>query len=133
MSTEAETTLSLFIVEDDPHFRETFIDAMSLRGVQVNAAGSGVEGLHALQRLQPNVIILDVRLPDIHGFELCRRIKRMEDFKRTPVIFVSASTQYNDPRDRAEGLLSGAAAFLSKPISVDALWAEIEPLLNRDR
>ena len=125
-----ETAASLFIVEDDPHFRETFVDAMALRGVAVQAAGSGSEGLHALQRLRPSVIVLDVKLPDIHGFDLCRSIKRMEAFKKTPVIFISASTQYNDARDRAEGWRAGAAAFFPKPISVEALWAEIEGLLS---
>ncbi len=125
----AETAVSLYIVEDDPYFRETFVDAMSLRGIEVQGAGSGGEGLAALQTLRPNLIVLDVKLPDIHGFDLCRKLKRMDAFKNTPIIFVSASTAYNDPRDRAEGLLSGAAIFLPKPITVERLWAEIEALL----
>jgi DNA-binding response OmpR family regulator len=128
-SATPETAVSLFIIEDDPHFRETFIDAMSLRGVEVVGAGGGFEGLSVLQNLRPNLIVLDVKLPDIHGFELCKRIKRMDAFKKTPIIFVSASAQYNDPRDRVEGLLSGAAIFLPKPISVERLWTEIESLL----
>lgn len=122
--------VSLFIVEDDPDFRETFIDAMSLRGVEVCGAGSGVEALRRLERLRPDVLILDVQLPDIHGFELCRRIKRLESFKRTPVVFVSASTQYSDARDRVEGLLAGASLFLAKPISLETLWAELQALLR---
>ena len=129
METESVLSVSLFIIEDDPLFRETFVDAMALRGVDVQVAGSGCEGLHALQQLRPAAIVLDVKLPDIHGFDLCRRIKRMDAFKKTPIIFVSASTQYNDARDRAEGLMAGAAAFLPKPISVENLWSEIEPLL----
>ena len=129
MKTTAE--VSIFIIEDDAHFRETFIDVMSLRGVDVQGAGSGEEGLKALRDCRPSVIILDVQLPDLHGFELCRRIKRMEAFKRTPVIFISASTQYNDPRDRVEGLLAGAALFLPKPITMEKLWGEIEHLRKR--
>ena len=124
-----QTAVSLFIVEDDSHFRETFIDAMELRGVSVSGAGTGFEGLSALQTLRPSLIVLDVKLPDLHGFELCRRLKRMDAFKKTPIIFVSASAAYNDPRDRAEGLMSGAAAFLSKPIGVEALWSEISRLV----
>lgn len=127
--------LSFFIVEDDPHFRETFIDVMALRGVPVSAAGSGAEGLAALRESAaarqpaPSVIILDVQLPDIHGFDLCRKIKRLEAFKKTPVMFLSASTQYSDARDRVEGLLAGASAFLSKPITMEKLWSEIESVL----
>lgn len=129
MIEEREQTVSLFIIEDDSHFRETFIDAMELRGVVVQGAGSGFEGLSALQHLRPDAIILDVKLPDLHGFELCRRIRRMDSLKSTPILFVSASAAYNDPRDRVEGLLSGAAVFLPKPISVDKLWSEIAALL----
>ena len=124
------TEASIYIVEDDAHFRETFIDVMALRGVEVHGAGTGTEALHALRDRQPSVIIIDVKLPDIHGLDLCRRIKRMEPFKRTPVILISASSQYNDRRDHAEGLLAGAAMFLTKPITMDKLWAEIETLLE---
>jgi DNA-binding response OmpR family regulator len=123
--------VSLFIIEDDAYFRETLIDVMALRGVAVAGAGSGEEGLAALKKARPSVIIVDVQLPDIHGFDLCRTIKRLEAFKKTPVILLSASTQYNDPRDRAEGLLSGAAAFLAKPITMERLWEEIEVLAQR--
>jgi DNA-binding response OmpR family regulator len=129
MKTTAE--VSIYIIEDDAHFRETFIDVMSLRGVEVQGAGTGEEGLRGLKERRPSVIILDVQLPDIHGFELCRRIRRQEAFKKTPVIFVSASTQYNDPRDRVEGLLAGASLFLPKPITMEKLWGEIEYLLKR--
>lgn len=122
-------SLSLFIVEDDPEFRETFVDAMSLRGVAVRGAGSGFEGLRALQEMHPDVIVLDVQLPDVHGFDLCRRLKRLPRLAAVPVIFISASAQYNDARDRVEGLLAGASAFLPKPVSVEQLWAEIERLL----
>jgi DNA-binding response OmpR family regulator len=124
-----EAAVSLFIVEDDPHFRETFIDAMELRGVAVTGAGSGYEGLRALQSQRPSAIVLDLRLPDIDGFDLCKRIKRLAAFKDTPIVFVTASAAHNDPRDRAEGLLAGAAAFLPKPISVETLWSEISGLL----
>lgn len=130
MPAKAPTTnMSLLIVEDDAMFRETFIDAMTLRGVRVESASSGSEALRTLQHNRPSVIILDVQLPDIHGFELCRCIKRSERLKDIPVVFLSASTQYNDPRDRAEGMLSGASAFLPKPITLEKLWSEISTLV----
>jgi DNA-binding response OmpR family regulator len=123
--------LSVFIIEDDARFRETFMDVMALRGVDVRGAGTGAEGLRALQGMQPSVIVCDVQLPDVHGFDLVRKIRRIESLKDTPLIFLSASTQYSDPRDRAEGLLAGASLFLPKPIKIDKLWAEIDRLLNR--
>lgn len=120
--------LSLYIIEDDAYFRETFADVMSLKGVSVSGAGSAVDGLQALHRARPDVIILDVQLPDMHGFELCHVIKHMPAFKNTPVILLTAATSYSDPRDQAEGMLAGASAFLSKPITMERLWEEIEIL-----
>jgi len=93
------TASPMFIIEDDDHFRETFIDVMSLRGIEVTGARTGDEAIKALRLSQPSVIIMDVQLPDVHGFELCRKVKRLENQKDTPVIFVSASTRYADPRD----------------------------------
>lgn len=125
--------LSMFIIEDDSKFRETFIDVMSLRGIEARGAGTGAEGLRALQGLQPSVIVLDVQLPDVHGFDLCKRIKRIASFRDTPVIFLSASSQYMDARDRVEGLLAGASLFLPKPITMDKLWAHMEHLLAQNQ
>jgi DNA-binding response OmpR family regulator len=123
----------MFIVEDDDHFRETFIDVMSLRGVEVSGARNGDEAIKALKQNKPAVIIMDVNLPDVHGFDLCRRVKRLENQKDTPVIFVTAAAQYSDPRDRTEGFLAGAAQILPKPISVERLWAAIETVLGAGR
>lgn len=123
----------MFIVEDDDHFRETFIDVMSLKGVEVSGARTGGEAIKALKQAKPAVIIMDVQLPDVHGFDLCKKVKRLDGHQDTPVIFVSASTQYSDPRDRIEGLLAGAAQFLPKPISVERLWNEIELVLGGRR
>lgn len=120
----------MFIVEDDDHFRETFIDVMSLRGIEVTGARTGDEAIKVLKQSRPSIIIMDVQLPDVHGFDLCRRVKRLDNQKDTPVIFVSASTRYADPRDRVEGLLAGAEQFLPKPITVEKLWGEIELVLS---
>lgn len=123
--------LSLFIIEDDHHFRETLIDVMSLRGVTVTGAATATEGLRALRGQSPSVIILDVQLPDVNGLDVARVIKRTEAFKNTPIILLSASTTYSDPRDRVEGMLAGASVFLSKPITMEKLWSEIEALVQR--
>ena len=123
----------VFIVEDDDHFRETFIDVMSLKGVEVSGARTGDEAMRALRQVRPAIIIMDVQLPDVHGFDLCKKVKCLDGYEQTPVIFVSASSQYSDPRDRVEGLLAGAVQFLPKPITVEKLWMEIESVLKDRR
>ena len=55
----------------------------------------------------------------------------MQELKNVPIVLISASSRYNDPRDRVEGLLAGAAAFLPKPITIEDLWAEICGVLKR--
>lgn len=127
------TASPMFIVEDDDHFRETFIDVMSLKGVEVEGARNGDEAIKALKLAHPAVIIMDVNLPDVHGFDLCKKVKRLDGYQDTPIIFVSASTKYSDPRDRAEGIDAGGAQFLPKPISVERLWSAIESVMSGRR
>ena len=126
-----DAPLRVLIVDDHPMVRAGLRSMLS--GDEVDVVGEAASAAEAVERavsLRPALVLLDVKLPDIHGFELCRRLKRMDAFKNTPIMFVSASGLYNDPRDRVEGLLSGAAVFLPKPISVDKLWDEIEALLS---
>lgn len=123
--------MTICVIEDDAHFRETFADVMALRGVKVRGAATAAEGLAALQGPKPSVIVVDVRLPDMNGLDLCRRIRHIAELRGIPVILISAASRYNDPRDRVEGLLAGAAAFLPKPITIEDLWAEICAVLKR--
>ncbi len=125
----ATAGVSILMVEDDDLFRDTFIDAMNLQGIRVEGFRTGGEAMQALDGVRPSVIMIDVQLPDVHGFDLCRRIKRSDRLKKIPVVFLSAATHYNDPRDRAEGLLAGASLFLSKPISMERLSTEIGLLI----
>ncbi len=123
------TKTSILVVDDDDHFRETMADAMSLKGVDVVGAMSGAEAKKTLAAKRPSVILLDVQLPDTHGFQFCRDIKRDRRFRDVPVVLLSA--KYTEPADRAEGLLAGADAFLSKPINMETLMDEIQYLLDK--
>lgn len=124
------TPTEIFIVEDDDHFRETFIDVMALKGIEVTGARTGGEAIRELKLSRPAAIIMDVQLPDVHGFDLCRKVKRLVGHESTPVIFVSASSQYSDPRDRAAGFEAGGSRFLPKPITVEKLLTEIEAVVK---
>ena len=123
------TKTSILVIEDDPRFRESLIDAMSLKGFTARGVGSGAEALKAIDTLAPSLIIMDVQLPDRHGFDLCRQIKRSLRLKRVPIVFLSA--RFTEPGDRVEGLMAGAEAYLCKPVSMDTLWSEIQYLLDK--
>jgi len=126
MTTATQTTVLL--VDDDAHFRETLADAMSLKDVLVESVSSVADAKRALAQRLPAVILLDVQLPDVSGVELCRQLKRDPRTKGIPVVLLSA--KYTEPADRAEGLLTGADAYLSKPINIDALQDEIRYLVD---
>lgn len=130
MSTQTKD-VSILVIDDDGPFRETLTDAMALKKFKVHSATSGADALKVLEQLTPSLILLDVQLPDIHGFDLCRILKRSQRLHGVPVVFLSA--RYTEPADRAEGLLAGADSYLSKPISLDALWDEVRYLLDKKR
>jgi len=127
MPTKTQTTV--LIVEDDSHFRETLMDAMALRNISARGAESGTEALQLLNAHTPSLILMDVQLPDIHGFDLCRTLKRSQRLQGIPIVFLSA--RYTEPADRAEGLLAGADAYLSKPVNLDTLLDEVNYLLDK--
>lgn len=124
-----ESMPSILVVDDDSHFRETLMDALGLKSFKVQTAESGTVALKALEKATPSLILLDVQLPDMHGFELCRMLKKSTRLKNVPVVFLSA--KYVEPADRAEGLLAGADAYLSKPLNLEALWDEVRYLLDK--
>lgn len=129
MSESVTAPATILVVEDDGHFRETLSDALSLKRLKVRGVSSGKDAVEALEAETPALILMDVQLPDTHGFDLCRRLKRSPRLKNVPIIFLSA--RYTEPADRAEGLLAGADAYLSKPVNLDVLWEEVNYLLEK--
>ena len=131
MGVEASTTTKtkILVVDDDDLFRETLSDAMSLRDVDVTGAMCARDAIDELSRGLPSIILLDVQLPDGNGMDLCRRIKLDPRSRGIPVVLLSA--KFTEPADRAEGLLTGADAYLSKPVGLESLWEEIRYLLDR--
>lgn len=120
---------TILIVEDDANFVETLRDNLAMRQVEIKTAASVTDALNVLEKLTPSIILLDIQLPDMHGFELCRILKKSSRLKDVPVILLSA--KYTEPADRAEGMLAGANVFLSKPVNPDVLWEEIRYLLDK--
>lgn len=120
----AATRTSILVVDDDDRFRETLADAMALQDAEVHGATTCGEAMTRLRTGKaPSVILLDVQLPDMHGFDFCRMLKRSSRYRDIPVVLLSA--RYTEPADRAEGLMTGAAAYLAKPVSLDALLEEL--------
>lgn len=116
---------SILIVEDDPSLREVTALALAAEGYRVEEAEDGPSGLAAVERGHPDLVLLDVMLPGLDGFEVCRRIRRTS---LVPVIMLTARSS---TVDIVVGLESGADDYVTKPFEPPELVARIRSVLRR--
>ena len=118
---------SILVVEDEPALRDTLSYNLKKDGFAVEAVGDGRSALDSARRLKPDLIVLDLMLPEIDGFEVCR-ILRKEMI--TPILMLTAR---DDEIDRVVGLEVGADDYLTKPFSMRELMARVKAQLRRSR
>ena len=119
---------SILVVDDDESVRVLLTELLSDLGKPVRAAASGPEAVESLNVGPPALIVLDVKLPGLSGYEVCRRVKDRFGGE-TPVMFISG--ERTEPFDRAAGLLVGADDYVVKPIEPGELIARARRLLAR--
>jgi DNA-binding response OmpR family regulator len=117
----------ILAVEDDERIRSALKLALEDEGWTVEAAASGEDAIEAFDRHPVDVVLIDIMLPGIDGFELCRTIRRTSD---VPIVMVTAR---NDTHDIVAGLEAGADDYLTKPFAPKELSARIRALLRRIR
>ncbi|MFC1576015.1 HD-GYP domain-containing protein [Gemmatimonadota bacterium] len=120
----------ILIVDDDPDIQRVLSRMLQPEGYRIFQAGDGEEGLAVAQAEQPDVILLDVVMPKLNGFHVCRQLKALEEFRLTPVVLI---TGLSDVQDRVAGILAGADDFLSKPFEQTELLARVKSLLRMKR
>ena len=118
---------SILVVEDEPALRDTLSYNLKKDGFTVEVVGDGRLALESARRLKPDLIVLDLMLPEIDGFEVCR-ILRKEMI--TPILMLTAR---DDEIDRVVGLEVGADDYLTKPFSMRELMARVKAQLRRSR
>jgi response regulator RpfG family c-di-GMP phosphodiesterase len=126
------TTSTILIVDDNPTGRIA-LEALLLReGYHLEAAESGPEALEKVVQLQPDLMLLDVMMPDMDGFEVCQHVRANPDLAELPILMVTA---LNDDESRMQGIEAGADDFISKPYSAAELRARVRTItrLNRYR
>lgn len=121
-------TPRVIIVDDDRETREMLAKLLEIEGFEVLQAANGLKLISILHADRPDVIILDVNLSWIDGFELCRSVKANEEFRHIPVVFLSGRTS---PEDIARGMEAGAEAYFRKPVDVDELVARLRDIIDR--
>ncbi|MBN2062631.1 MAG: response regulator [Deltaproteobacteria bacterium] len=117
----------ILIVDDDEMVLIAVNELLKQEGYEVDPVSSGSEAIEKLGQGTYDLIMLDIIMPEMDGFELCRKIREMDTNKETPVVFLSAK---NQDKDRVAGMEAGANLFLSKPISPDKLLSIISDTLG---
>lgn len=120
----------ILVVDDDVTLRKVLQNSLEQRGYQVISVGSGKDALAKFSQDVPDIIISDVSMPEMDGFEFCRQLRSQPSGKLIPFIFLSAKNELND---RVQGHTIGADSYLSKPFEMKELLANIEALIERSR
>lgn len=108
----------ILIVDDEPFILETIKFSLELEGFKCLTAQDGMEAVKISREEEPDIILLDVVLPKIDGYKVCRMLKSDDRFRDTPIIMMSARDY---KRDRKSGYESGADEYIIKPIDMDGL------------
>lgn len=120
----------ILVVDDDLTLRQVLQNSLEQKGYQVISVGSGKDALTNFSEDVPDIIVSDVSMPEMDGFELCRQLRSQPSGKLVPFIFLSAK---NELKDRVQGHVIGADSYLSKPFEMKELLANIEALIERSR
>ncbi|MDT0442039.1 response regulator transcription factor [Streptomyces johnsoniae] len=123
MTTSPAATL---LVVDEPNIRDLLAQTFRLTGFTVRCADSGVAALNAVRAREPDLIVLDVMLPDLDGFDVARTLRR--GACQVPVLFLTAR---DDVTDRVAGLSAGADDYVTKPFSLEEVVLRVRAILRR--
>jgi DNA-binding response OmpR family regulator len=117
----------ILIAEDEPDIRELITLTLQFNGFDVTSARDGAEAVEIAQRGQFDLILMDVRMPRMTGYEACRRLRELDVTKDIPIIFLSAKGQEAEVQ---QGLQAGADQYILKPFAPDMLSKKIKEVLN---
>lgn len=118
----------ILVVEDDPDISNLLRIYFDSQGYKVSVAPKGKEALQVCRRELPNVIVLDIQLPDIDGYEVCRRLRANLRTSHIPILFL---TQRDERHDRIQGLELGADDYITKPFDIDEVKLRVQNAIKR--
>lgn len=127
---DEETKQKIFIVEDDTDLSDMLTAYFRVQGYDVSNATRGKDAVHDIIAETPDIVVLDIRLPDIDGYEVCRRMRRSRRTRSVPVIFL---TEKREREDKLSGLELGAVDYITKPFDIQELRLRIRNALRRSR
>ena len=127
-ATQAVPEAKLLVVDDEPNIRELLATSLRFAGFEVYAAADGGSALRLAREVEPDLVVLDVMLPDLDGFTVTRRLR--ESGRHLPIVFVTARDSLDD---KITGLTVGGDDYVTKPFSLEEVVARIRAVLRRTR
>jgi len=119
--------MKVLIVDDEPNILMSLDFLMQKEGYEVLVARNGTEALESLENNQPDIVLLDIMMPDVNGYEICQHIRKKEGLENCKVIFLSAKSKESDIQ---KGYEAGADFYLTKPFSNKSLIIKVKELLS---
>jgi len=120
----------ILVVDDEEHIVMILKDSLEFSGFQVVTALDGQQAMESVEKERPDLIVLDIGMPKLDGWEVCRRLKSNEATQPIPIIILTAYAQTSDQR---KGMQLGADRFITKPCDLTYLVEEINSLLARKK
>jgi DNA-binding response OmpR family regulator len=117
----------VMIVDDEPTIVTIVEDLLQLKGFDALSAGDAEEAEQVIRKHRPDLILLDVMMPKLSGFDFCKKLKSVPEYRDIPVIFL---TVMNKPEDMAKGKEIGAADYIPKPFDPTDLIARVKKILG---
>jgi DNA-binding response OmpR family regulator len=118
----------ILIAEDERDIRDLIAFTLRFAGYEVFAAGNGEEAVEMAPKVNPDLILMDVRMPRMTGYEACRAIKSNAELRDIPIVFLSAKGQESEIQ---QGLEAGAEDYLLKPFAPDLLTTRVKAILAK--
>ena len=121
-----EELKKVLVVDDDPYILMSLEFLMKKSGYEVMIARNGTEALELVEKQIPDIVLLDIMMPDVDGYQICKHIKKSDTLKHTKVVFMSAKTKESDIQ---KGYDLGASLYIIKPFSTRELVKQIKELM----
>jgi DNA-binding response OmpR family regulator len=121
------TTKKILVVDDDPYILMSLEFLMKKNGFEVMVARNGSEALEIVEKQVPDIVLLDIMMPDVDGYAICKHIKTSKKLKEAKVVFMSAKSKETDIQ---KGYDLGASLYVTKPFSTRQLLKQVQELIS---
>jgi len=124
-----DQAIKLLVIDDDAHLRESLAEVLELDGFECLQAGAAKEGIESAKKNTPQVVIMDIQLPDSSGFQICQELRKFSK----EMILIMMTGRFLSAEEKTQGFELGADEYLTKPFDLQELSIRIRQLLTRSR